>query len=73
MSAGPIKRERLATTAPPIPRIRKGDDVTITSPSGAVDPTVWHVIECDGVIATLQLPSGSKMRRYCRDLTKVKP
>lgn len=70
MSEGPIKREREATTTTPIPRIRAKDHVRTAHTDLWPDGTVWTVLETDGAIALLQ--SGQRrIKRFCRDLTKV--
>ena len=73
MSEGPIKAERLATTASPIPRIRKDDEVHIAETHLWPATTRWRVLETDGAIATLMNPRGQKIRRYCRTLRKAAP
>jgi len=71
MSEGPIKRERLATTVPERPRIRKGDTVHITT---SQNPTAqWKVIESDLVTALLDDGAGRRVKRFCRDLARVQP
>lgn len=71
MSEGPISRERAATTATPMPRIRKGDVVRWL---GETEPvTRWTVVETDHVTARLRNADGWECRRYVRELEKLAP
>lgn len=69
MSEGPISRERSATTARPIPRIRVGDVVRWLGQDSPV--TRWTVVETDHVIALLRSPDGWTCKRYLRELEKL--